>query len=133
MKFKTHFLIAVFFLFSSDSPSLAEPSVPCSGHDDGNDPWPKPLAGDDPSLMANRPPPPTAMTSEPVPSLFTTPCDGISSTSTLSSTSSASSGAEDNLSVGGGGGECKVLLSPSGTPCTKEDMELLARLEFQNK
>ncbi|GIX68370.1 hypothetical protein CEXT_549881 [Caerostris extrusa] len=121
----------VFFFLLQRLPSLAEPSVPCSGHDD---PWPKPLASeavDDPSLMANRPPPPTAMTSEPVPSLFTTPCDGISSTSTLS-TSSASSGAEDNLSVGGGG-ECKVLLSPSGTPCTKEDMELLARLEFQNK
>ncbi|GFY31274.1 hypothetical protein TNCV_752361 [Trichonephila clavipes] len=114
-----------------DTPSLSEPTVPSTGHDDGNDPWPKlPLRRTEDiddcdqkasSLM-------TTMTSEPIPSLFT-PCDG-SSTSTLS-TSSTSSGAEDNLSVGGG--ECKALLSPSGAPCSKEDMELLARLEFQNK
>ncbi|CAL1270575.1 unnamed protein product [Larinioides sclopetarius] len=122
----------------SDSASLPEPAVSI-GHDDGNDSWSKAspprtenvhFCEQKPSLMATISP--VAMTSEPVPTLFTPlpiPSDG-SSTSTLS-TSSTSSGAEDNLSLGGG--ECKILLSPSGTPCSKEDMELLARLEFQNK
>ncbi|KFM73888.1 hypothetical protein X975_21286, partial [Stegodyphus mimosarum] len=80
------------------------------------------------------------MTSEHVPpTLSTTPPTSIpipggegvgGSTFTLCS-SSSSSGTEDLHPAGIQ--DSKRLLSPSGAPCSKEDLELLARLEFQNK
>ncbi|XP_054713197.1 ecotropic viral integration site 5 ortholog-like isoform X2 [Uloborus diversus] len=60
---------------------------------------------------------------------------GGGSTSTLSSTSSSSEDPQPNQGGAQESGTKRplLLLSPTGVPCSKEDLELLARLEFQNK
>ncbi|XP_015907445.1 ecotropic viral integration site 5 ortholog isoform X2 [Parasteatoda tepidariorum] len=113
-------------LNQNDTPSLEEPS---SDNEGRHEPWPpkhSPLHLEEggPSLS----PLSTAMTSE----SSITPPPTLSISSDASSTSS---GAED---LGGGGAasiqDIKKVLSPGGTtPCSKEDLELLARLELQNK
>ncbi|KAG8199396.1 hypothetical protein JTE90_000264 [Oedothorax gibbosus] len=103
--------------YTSNS-DTSSPLDPPPTADDATEPWPPPKDG--PSL-----------TVIPAPEMTSEECTTPPPHPTTLSTSSSSSD-EGHLHPP----ETKVvqLLSPTtGLPCSKEDLELLARLEFQNK